>query len=379
MADDDDVLNIELRQRNIQKFSSSMVLDTEKIDGSAHLKTYTAGEDGSRLAEMAKEFGLANQRQPRKQVRDPSKTKKPGLPRRLIKKLLDPSFEDISMRAVYSSHDHLPGDERGSERILLDRMPTWMDMPTWMEEEERREEAEEEIDELHGAAGGDLVSAVLGIIKGMVGPAILYLPHGFASAGYLMAIPIMTAATCMFLHSSKCLLDSWKLESTKPLAAEHATLLEDGSKRKRKRTMLSYPELAFRALGPTGEMIVKLGIALMQSGVCLTYLIFVPQNLNVCARILFGVEIPTSYFLILMLIIQIPLSWIRDIRKLTVTNLLANVLILYGLVTCLFFAIGTAIQSEPGRGPLEAVWYKLTHLEPVARGWFLFIGTSVSF
>ena len=32
--------------------------------------------------------------------------------------------------------------------------------------------------------GGDLTSAVLGIIKGMVGPAILYLPHGFAKAGF---------------------------------------------------------------------------------------------------------------------------------------------------------------------------------------------------
>ena len=61
--------------------------------------------------------------------------------------------------------------------------------------------------------GGDLVSATLGIIKGIVGPAILYLPHGFANAGYVSAISILTLATCLFLSSSVCLLDSWKLES----------------------------------------------------------------------------------------------------------------------------------------------------------------------
>lgn len=36
---------------------------------SAHLSTYTAGEDAGRLATLAKEFGLSRQRMPREQVR----------------------------------------------------------------------------------------------------------------------------------------------------------------------------------------------------------------------------------------------------------------------------------------------------------------------
>ena len=47
-----------------------------------------------------------------------------------------------------------------------------------------------------------------------------------------------------------------------------------------------------------------------------------------------------------MLGMEVPLSWIRDIRKLTVTNALANCLILYGLITCLAFAFSTAIQPS---------------------------------
>ena len=111
---------------------------------------------------------------------------------------------------------------------------------------------------------------------------------------------------------------------------------------------------------------------------CRTYLIFVPQNLSACVQILFGLDIPASYFLILMLLFQIPLSWIRDIRKLTITNLVANILILYGLITCLGFAISTAARSDVGRSPLEEIGYKITHLDRLNSGWFLFIGTSVS-
>ena len=129
-----------------------------------------------------------------------------------------------------------------------------------------------------------IVNVFIGIIKGMVGPAILYLPHGFASAGYLVALPIMLVSTTLFLYSSACLLDAWKLESTKmdDTVGESDGLLYDAAngggkmpnnnkkgKGKQQRQMLSYPELAYRALGTRGESLVKAGIALMQSGVCL--------------------------------------------------------------------------------------------------------------
>jgi hypothetical protein len=65
----------------------------------------------------------------------------------------------------------------------------------------------------HGL-GGDLKSAVLGIVKGMVGPAILYLPHGFAQAGWVIAVPMLFASTALYLASSASLLECWKIETT---------------------------------------------------------------------------------------------------------------------------------------------------------------------
>jgi len=287
-------------------------------------------------------------------------------------------------------------------------------------------------DHHHGQVlGGDLKSAVLGVIKGMVGPAILYLPHGFAQAGWMVAVPVLFLSAALFLASSACLLQSWQLvsgqavstvedlENNKDDNIQHDSIHHDATKPQ--PAPLSYPELAHRAFGRRGETWVKVGIAAMQSGVCLTYLIFVPQNLSASLRSLTGETVSPLIFLVAMLLLQIPLSWIQDIRKLTVTNALANALILYGLLTCLGFAsmASTASSSPPGTdrssstndtmtderptigvnnegddpilaattsivsdppmtAELHVIVQKLYQLTPFnSSGWFLFIGTSV--
>jgi len=338
-------------QQLLLKFDSSSTL---------HMQTYTAGEDNNRLAEMAKEFGLQQHRKPRRQVRERVSAPLSSLTEFFHERFLHHEFANVRLRSVYTSHDLPDDDDEGRE--LMGRPPRW-------QEDASKEDAE---DAHPPPKGGDLTSAVLGIIKGMVGPAILYLPHGFAKAGWVFAIPCLILSTILFLSSSACLLDAWKLESAK---SNNASMLLN---KKTKRTILSYPELAHRALGSTGETFVKIGIAFMQSGVCLTYLIFVPQNLKTVTSILFGYDIDASYFIIVMLIVEIPMSWIRDIRKLTITNLLANALILYGLVTCLAFALPNAVKNVAGRGPIAEITYRFLNLEKFNdEGWFLFIGTSV--
>lgn len=262
----------------------------------------------------------------------------------------------------------------------------------------------------------------------MVGPAILYLPHGLATSGYAFAIPIMLLATFLFLFSCQCLLESWKLEHSRllrqvqakqrrrespPNGKERNTIIDEGSgdeeqdERNTEHTalldttntcttdelhhhqrtfFLSYPELAYRALGVRFEQLVKLGITLMQSCVCLTYLIFVPQNLSSAVHLLCNVQIAPEWFLIVMIAVQVPLSWIRDIRKLTVTNLLANVLILYGLIVCVALAlkqatsITTGMEGQDGQvtGHIQTIVKRFESLTPFGKDWFLFIGTAVS-
>jgi proton-coupled amino acid transporter len=116
---------------------------------------------------------------------------------------------------------------------------------------------------------------------------------------------------------------------------------------------------------------IEFGIATMQFGVCLTYLIFVPANLYASFLMLFGVAIPKSYFLVAMLLIEIPSSWIRDIRKLTPFNVLATLLIAYGLGSCLMIAFWYSYTEKA-----ETLWESISSLPALQPTWFLFIGTA---
>lgn len=358
----------------------------------SQMGTYTAGEDSGRLASLAKEFGLSRKqaRPPRPQIRSKyapdytlDKLNLSKLTRQLYGRMksFDHEFEDMRLSAFMGT-PHEEGDEdayadagegelllrdTSSEGLLLTRLPS-------LDEDEESEimidEASTQPDPHAAGLGGTLSSATLGIIKGMVGPAILYLPHGFAQAGYLVAIPMLILSTCLFLWSSGCLLDCWKMENSKQ------------RQRQQQPFALSYPELAYRAWGIKGQRLVQIGISLMQSGVCLTYLIFVPQNLRTSAYLLTGFDISTTVWLLLMVIVQIPLSWIRDIRRLTVTNLLANVLILFGLISCLGLAIrqmgGDPAGESSGESFMEKALYRAESLPAFNKdGWFLFLGTSV--
>lgn len=161
--------------------SSPLVAENKPPPDYSHLKTYTAGEDGSRLAEMAKQFGLENQRQPRKQVRDESAKKGHRRGNSFYAEMLgetgkkmvnlfvaDSSVEVARMRAVYTlGYNRRAGSfsEYGNASLAEGESSRSRDsiMPEWLEQIEHEEE------DLHAhGVGGDLTSAVLGIVKGMV-------------------------------------------------------------------------------------------------------------------------------------------------------------------------------------------------------------------
>jgi len=205
-------------------------------------------------------------------------------------------------------------------------------------------------------------------------------------AGYALAIPIMILATASYIYSANRLLQCWKvekerstkideirallLESPKQYGAtgDHLESQPSGSGR-----LLTYPELARRAFGK-GAIFVQLGIALMQFGVCLTYLIFVPQNLYEATHALFGWDVYKTVFLVAMVMIEVPLSWIRDIRRLTPFNVMATLLIAYGLFSCLVLAFWQIAKES------ESTYLDRLATLPATNSdtWILFIGTAVS-
>jgi hypothetical protein len=365
------------------------------------------------------------------------------------------------------------------------------------------------------ATGRSITAARFGIVKAMVGPAILYLPHSFADAGYIFAILALAAASLLYLYSSKRLLETWAFccscrQAKYNTSSSNSNSISTSStgvtltgvtgtaaetlynNKKRKERMLddhddhdddeavemvsltiadkheeskivvvvvtdnnntvvckneqhhappprpattttipttfletdnhgmpvllpllgvsnpsnisvSYPQLAQIAYGDVGETVVRTGITLMQLGICLTYFIFVPHNLSksieTLLMMLFDeqqqviVPPPSLWMcLVAMVLVEIPLSCGRDIRRLHPTNVLANALILFGLLSCLWLALfGTTTAAASNTTTTTAeeehdmdsstttnMLEKMASLSPWNDQWYLFVGTSVS-
>jgi solute carrier family 36 (proton-coupled amino acid transporter) len=260
---------------------------------------------------------------------------------------------------------------------------------------------------------------------------IITTTSGFQQSGWAVAIPAMLFATYMFIYNAHRLLECWKVESDKNHAiAENLTLTArtfDLAPPQQKRsasaaaassepnaewgvtqtpatttteppqhrftpTLLTYPELARRSLGRFA-LLVDFGIASMQFGVCLSYLIFVPQNLQQCVHYWSHrvVVVPRPVFLFCMIFIEIPLLWITDIRKLAGTNVVATLLTALGLCAVLVLAIRAAtvrvvppsssddLAADDGTTAAAATWTMVTNLRAapaITDSWFIFIGTS---
>ncbi len=354
--------------------------------------TYIAGEDADRLQSTAESLGLLRARYPMANVRAA-----------VSSMFHDSTLESARMHSVGALGEDEHVDQHGTlhVRTLTRRkrsrsaggvIPQYGSLDSLFQSpvnENGRDDEEEEDEEIIDAVeGGSLTAAIFGIVKGTVGPAILYLPRGFSMAGYAVATVSMILATSSYLYSAIRLLQCWRVEKTKVEKLEEIRAFlvpRTGSSNSLRRStpnspmdphappphLLTYPELARRAFG-RGAVFVQFGIAAMQFGVCLTYFIFVPQNLVESVRVLLGVQVDKVVFLILMVAVEIPLSWIRDIRKLTPTNILATFLIAYGLLSCLCIALASTLNSDTN------LLQRLQSLPPTKDTWFLFVGTSVS-
>ncbi|KAL9190089.1 hypothetical protein ACHAXT_007300 [Thalassiosira profunda] len=332
-------------------------------------RTYVAGEDTGRLSRVARDFGI--QQRTARPVRDSiSHLFRSEISLRMHSAGVIGQDERIDNSGTlhYVSVRRRAKQDYGSVHELFQKEGA---APAEITEEEEEEEIVE-------PEGGSLGAATFGIIKGTVGPAILYLPHGFQASGWAVAVPAMIFATICYIFNAYRLLDCWKLESERnhQMAARISqvrTLLAAEEDETFTPKLLTYPELARRAFGPW-SFLVEFGITSFQFGVCLTYLIFVPQNLQQCWFALTGHVAPKVVFLIIMLAIEVPLSWISDIRKLTPTNVAATLLIAYGLasVMCLAFAVGSA----PSDTDATIFRENLRDLPAFTDAWFIFIGTA---
>lgn len=183
--------------------------------------------------------------------------------------------------------------------------------------------------------------ALLTLLKAFVGTGILFLPDGFRSGGIVFSPLCLTIVAALTVYAMIRLLQCRALVGG------------------------TYGHVGFEAYGIWGKRMVQISIILMQAGFCCTYVIFVAQNMQQVLAYL-GTNVTTSTLILLQIAVYIPLSWIRYISYFSISNLIADVFILYGLA----YILGNSFSLLATEGPQEVVYFN-TQDYPV------FIGTAI--
>lgn len=156
------------------------------------------------------------------------------------------------------------------------------------------------------------------LLKAFVGTGVLFLPKAFANGGLVFSI-----STLFFFG----ILSFWCYLIL--VYAKKATKLS------------SFGEIGLKLYGKWLQQLIFTSILLSQIGFVGAYIVFTLENLRSFYSSIMGVEDPQSlnilWFTLIQLIVFLPLSLIRDITKLSLLALLANVFILIGLVTIIYF------------------------------------------
>lgn len=208
-----------------------------------------------------------------------------------------------------------------------------------------------------GASAATLSDAAFAVIRSVVGPAALYLPHGVATAGVSASVVITVLSYLLFVAGTARLISCWRW---------HLRYFP----REAGRPLAGYPEVARDLAGKRAEKVVQFGIISLQLGVCVTYFIFVSSNIQSVLQLLFGgPKVHLTYLILSMALIELPLCCIRDIHRLAPTNRVANVLVGFSLILIVVYSSahlahnGVAAGVEPG---IVGVWDSL-----------LFVGTCL--
>ncbi|CAH0487319.1 unnamed protein product [Peronospora farinosa] len=202
--------------------------------------------------------------------------------------------------------------------------------------------------------GASVGKTVFTILKSFIGSGILFLPKGFQNGGMLFSLAALCASAILSIF---CML--------RLTACSNAV-------RKRNRSSVSYGLIGEKAFGKVGRVAVNISLVLSQIGFCCSYLIFVEKNIGEVILAAFGIQRTTASSSLTLIMLQIllytPLTWVRRIEYFALTNLFADLLILFGIVYIMSYTMQTLDEAPVG----SATWENFN-----STSWAMLLGTAV--
>ncbi len=205
----------------------------------------------------------------------------------------------------------------------------------------------------------------LAYFKAFVGAGVLFLPHAFMSGGLTASVLTFIATTIL---STLCML---KMVEAKQRVVEDFRAGITHGVHKIHETV-GFGMLGDVVWGPVGRFVVDVSIAISQLCFATAYLIFISKNLhNIiwqwgdCAD---EYKIPSIYIIWMTVPLLIPTMFIRHLAKFAVSILIADLLIVAGLLF-LYYRSALTMIDQGGVGP------GIIQVDPI--GYWTFLGTAL--
>lgn len=204
-----------------------------------------------------------------------------------------------------------------------------------------------QVSKVKGTASSKKVFLLL--MKSFVGTGVLFLPQGFHNGGLTLSIFLLILFGCYSYWCYYILIQS-----------------------KVYTKVSSFGDIGLKTYGPWMKFAILMALVLTQVGFSAAYMIFTAKNLGAFLQNIFGFEnLKLGYIMLFQLIVFIPLSFIRNISKLSLPSLFANFFIMIGLVIILFFTMKHLFITLDMK-PAEGVIYGVN-----SSRWTLFVGTAI--
>lgn len=186
---------------------------------------------------------------------------------------------------------------------------------------------------------------MIALVKGYTALASLLLPKAFETGGYGISTIMLTISAVITTICACKLIDA-------------------GLKLK----MYSYSQVVDKVLGRKGKIFLDVIIALTQWSFVISHITFLYLTFKGAIDNWTGTDSDPIYYIIGIVLIYTPISWVRNIAKFSFTFFLGVVLIMITLLVVTIYAT-TIIVDQHGKGP-DIVFFNQS-------GWLTTMGTCI--
>ncbi|KAF0301127.1 Proton-coupled amino acid transporter 4 [Amphibalanus amphitrite] len=170
------------------------------------------------------------------------------------------------------------------------------------------------------------------LLKGNVGSGILAMPDAMKNSGLLVGIIGLQLIGAVAIHCMHMLVDCSKMlgEEVGLRTMDYATVAEEA--------FLCGPT-PLRRLAAPARKLVNVFLCITQLGFCCVYVVFVSQNVKQVVDSYMPEHVSLYVYMVAIIIPWVLLCWIRDLKILTPFSMMANVLIIVGLVITFIYLL----------------------------------------